>query len=203
MAKKNKTTVTISGGGDSVTVDMDKLRNMQTEQLRLTYAALVNNTCTYSHSVRLENGESDTITNQCAREFHIDLREVFRLLDGHLAVATEQVDVHEVKDIESCEGMVQSYTDKLLQVEVSDVKIIGNLETGCVILTGQKLLKSEEEIKLKSPKIALDGEYEFVQELVGAISNLINEVSMYHSGKSRPDPQGNLFEPIDAEEENI
>jgi hypothetical protein len=202
MAKKNKTTVTISGGGDSFTVDMDKL-NMQTEQLRLTHAVLVNNTCTYSYSVRLDNGESDTITNHCAREFHIDLREAFRLLDGHLAVATEQVNAHEVKDIDSCQGMIQDYTDKLMQVEVSDVKIIGNLETGSVILTGQKLLKSKDEIKLKSPKIALDGEYEYVQELVGAISNLINEVSQYHNGKSRPDPQGNLFEPNDADLENI
>lgn len=181
MAKKTKTTEQFSEVNEA-------------EQLRLTHAVLVNNTCTYSHSVRLDNGESDIVTNQCGREYHEDLRLAFRLLDGHLAVVTEQVEAEEVKDIEVPIGINQKVTDKLLQVEVSDFKIVGNLETGSVILSGQKLLKSKEELKLKSQKVAFDGDYDFVQDLVGAVSNLINEISLYHKGKSRVDPQLDMFE---------
>jgi len=106
----------------------------------------------------------------------------------------EQVEAEEVKDIEVPIGINQKVTDKLLQVEVSDFKIVGNLETGSVILSGQKLLKSKEELKLKSQKVAFDGDYDFVQDLVGAVSNLINEISLYHKGKSRVDPQLDMFE---------
>lgn len=172
------------------------------EQLRVTHAALTNETCTYSYSVRLENGETDIITNECGRQFHNDLRQAFRLFDGHLAVITEQVDAEEVSDIDSCEGRNKKVSEKLIQTEVSDISIYGNLETGSVILKGTKLLKTTEQIKLPTPKTALDGDYAFVNELAGAVQNLIEEITAYHNGKSRPDAQLDIFKEAAKEDEN-
>lgn len=191
MSKKKQTTIEING------VDATKLfeKASQNNQLRLTHAVLVDETCTYSYAVRLENRENDIMTNECGRQYHNDLKQAFRLFDGHLAVITEQVDADEVKDIDTCEGRDKYATGKLGQLQVSEVKINGNIETGSIVLVGVKALRSTEEIKLKTPKQAFDtDDYEFVNELVAATQNLINEITLYHNGKSRPELQGSLFE---------
>ena len=176
MAKTNKTNAT----------NEDNL-------LRLTHAVLVNETCTYSYSVRLENGESDIMTNECGRQYHNDLKRAFTLFDGHLAVITEQVDADEVRDIDQCEGEDANSSEKLQQLQVTEVKINGNIETGSVIINGIKILKSKEELKLKTTKTSLDSDYEFINELVAATQNLIQEITEYHNGKSRPESQLDMF----------
>lgn len=170
----------------------------QQELLRLTHAVLVNETCTYSYSVRLEDGQTDIMTNECGRFYHNDLRQAFRNLDGHLAVITEQVDADDVLDVDACEGNTDAITDKLLQTTVNEVKINGNIESGTVVLSGIKILKSREEVKLKTPKTPLDGDYLFTQELVAVTQNLIEEITAYHNGKSRPESQMEMV--FDSEE---
>lgn len=176
-------------------------KRTQEDQLRLTHATLVNETCTYSYSVRLDNGETDTITNECGRQFHYDLRLAFRSFDGHLAAITEQVEVDEVADIDQCIGRYDAITEKLAQTEVYDVLLYGNIETGSVVLKGMKALKTNEQIKLATPKVPLDGSYEFANELAAAVLNLIEEITQYHNGKSRPDPQLDMFKDAEVEED--
>ncbi len=106
---------------------------------------------------------------------------------------TEQVDADLVKDIDQCEGVNSNVSDKLLQLQVSEVKINGNIETGSVTLAGIKILRSKEEIKLKTPKTELYSDYEFINELVAATQNLIHEITEYHNGKSRPESQLDMF----------
>lgn len=170
------------------------------ELLKLTHAVLVNETCTYSYSVRLENGDTDIITNECGRQFHNDLKTAFRHLDGHLAVITEQVELDDVTDIVECEGRKESITENLVRHQVTEIKIFGNIENGSVVLSGSKILKSNDEIKLKTPKALLDDNgYDFINELVGAVQNLIHEITEYHNGKSRPDAQMKMFNNLEVE----
>lgn len=194
MAKKTNTVV----------IDGDKLMKALSgnENLRLTHAVLVGETCTYSYSVRLENGDTDIMTNECGRQYHNDLKQAFRKFDGHLAVITEQVDADDVADIDECEGKKQKVTENLLRHQVTEVKLFGNIETGSVVLSGAKILKSSDEIKLKTPKAPLDGEYDFVNELVAATQNLIDEITAYHNGKSRPEAQMDMFKEAEKGNEN-
>ena len=76
MAKKNKALAS----------------EQDTDQLQITHAVIVDEQCTYSYSVQLENGDTDIITNACGRQYHFDLKKAFRNFDAHLAVITEQVD---------------------------------------------------------------------------------------------------------------
>lgn len=195
MAKKN----TLEINSDTFEKMADKVNSNQ-DQLRLTHAVLVDETCTYSYSVRLESGENDIMTNECGRQYHNDLKQAFELFDGHLGVITEQVDADEVEDIDICDGKNKKASDKLAQLQVNEVKINGNIETGSVVLSGVKILRSKEEIRLKTPKTSLDSDYEFINELVSATQNLIQEITAYHNGKSRPESQLDMFKQSDSPE---
>lgn len=174
------------------------------EQLRITHAQVNGETCTYSYSVRLENGETDIITNECGRQFHNDLKQAFRLFDGHLAVITEQIEPNEISDIDTCEGKKEAATEKLIRHQVDEIKISGGIESGNISLKGKKILKTNEEISLKTPKQALDdNDYDFSNELVAATQNIINELTAYHNGKSRPEAQMDLFKEAVIEETEI
>ncbi len=194
--KKN----TLEINSDAFEKMADKVNSNQ-DQLRLTHAVLVDETCTYSYSVRLESGENDIMTNECGRQYHNDLKQAFRLFDGHLGVITEQVDADEVEDIDICDGTTDYATAKLGQLQVSDVAIVGDIETGTVVLKGIKILKTKKEIPLKTPKQTFDdSDYEFINELVSATQNLIQEITAYHNGKSRPESQLDMFKQSDSTE---
>lgn len=185
----------------TIVIDGNKLMAAfnQAEQLRLTHAVLLKETCTYSYSVRLENGDTDIMTNECGRQLHNDLRVAFRAFDSHLAVITEQIPVDDVMSIEDSTGTTEDATDNLVRHQVDEIKIFGNIENGSIVLSGTKILKSGDELKLKTPKVALDGGYHFVEELASALITLIDEVTQYHNGKTRPEPQLDLFENQDDE----
>lgn len=186
-----------------ITISADSFleASQQKEMLQVTHAVLVDETCTYSYSVKLGNGETDIITNECGRQYHHDLRQAFRNFDPHLAAITEQVESDHIKDINESEGITESITANLGRHRVNEVKISGDINTGNVQVIGSKLLKCGDEVKLKSPKVALDdAEYEFVNELAAATQTLIQEITLYHEGKSRPEMQLSMFaEPIDEE----
>lgn len=195
MSKKSKTEIVIDA--NKLDEFIDKMEAAK-DNLRLTHATFADGTCTYSYSKLLANGDTDIITNNCGRQYHNDLRKAFRTFDSHLAVITEQVDADDVRDIDEHEGSTDEITEKLNQVEVNDIKVFGNIETGSIILSGRKILKTNDEIKLKTPKVALESDYVFTNELAAAVQELISEITAYHNGKSRPEQQMELFD----EEEN-
>jgi len=169
--------------------------------LKVTHAILLDATCTYSFSVRLENGDTDIITNECGRPFHNDLKVAFEKFDAHLAVILEQVPADQVADIDDSVGINKDVTDNLLRHKVNDVKFYGTMTDGSVVLSGIKILKTNDEVKLKTPKQALDdNEYDFVSELAAAAMDLVSEISQYHHGKQRPEQQLDMIK--QDEEEN-
>lgn len=196
MAKK---TTVLEFKGKTMDEVAELLEAATKEQLRLVHATINGEHCTYSYTVRLLNGESDTITNDCGRAYHNDLKSAFKSFNSHLALITEQVEPSEIQRVEDGIGTTDEVTEKLLQFDVTAVKIEGNLEAGSIMLSGIKVLKTNDEIKLKTPKVSLDSDYEFINELVAAVQNLIVEVTAYHNCKSRPEPQMEMF----AEEDEV
>jgi hypothetical protein len=186
---KNKTKVTIND------IDVSEAFNQPT--LAMTSAKLtedkdLNSICHYGYVEVMSNGSRRTILVKCDDPVHEDLIRAFARFNAQLAIICEEVEPGEVSDIDNSEG-----SDKLAQFTVSEVVTMGTIESGTVVLKGSKMLSTLEQVILQSPKVkTTDDDYSFINELLGAVQNLQQEVTAYHYGKVQYDPQLKLeFEP--------
>lgn len=201
MSKTKNKKIVLNPNENGMVVDgnalMDAL-NRNENELRITSATRSGGTCNYGYSQRYEGGYSDTINVKRDALIHADLVNAFNAFNPHLAVICEEIGDNEIMEIETGECKTKVSTNKLLSFTVDAVKMRGSFEEGSIVLIGTKALSTGESVKLETPKIDWDDDYEFIRELSVAAQDLVHEVSAYHNGKIAPDPQGDLFEENDS-----
>lgn len=102
---------------------------------------------------------------------HPDLLTCFNALRPHMALYCEYVEDNDYDDAEALLNEV-AYQD----IYVSEVLLTGSKEKSGVVLTGFKLLRDGNRIKLQTPNINLDlSEYQYNQILSDALDELIEE----------------------------
>lgn len=193
-----KTKMTISSPGiDTVELDAEVLEQvanaLQHPTIRIKSGQLKDDYCNYSYEHKVALGVVNKYAVKSQVKFHPDLKAAFDKFNAHLAVICEEVSPKDIRDIDTGEGTKQATTDKLKTFSVDAFQLSGD----AIILIGEKLLTTGESVKLETPEIGLEGNYEFSDELYNSILDLLDEILAYHGGeKKAPDPQQEIqFQP--------
>ncbi len=193
-----KTKMTISSPGiDTVELDAEVLEQvanaLQHPTIRIKSGQLKDDYCNYSYEHKVALGVVNKYAVKSQVKFHPDLKAAFDKFNAHLAVICEEVSPKDIRDIDTGEGTKQATTDKLKTFSVDAFQLSGD----AIILIGEKLLTTGESVKLETPEIGLEGNYEFSNELYNSTLDLLDEILAYHGGeKKAPDPQQEIqFQP--------
>jgi hypothetical protein len=162
------------------------------KSIQIIGAALKDDFCNYDYELLTGPTAGDTLNRSGNHIVHNDLKNAFKKLIPHLAVVCEQVSKEEITDIEA----IADFDDKVHQEGSLEHKIshyfitsftsVSSGENESVVLKGSRRLSDGDFIDLKTPKIRLHGEYQFVNELIVAIDDIKHEVELYMTGKSAP-----------------
>ena len=186
-----KKTMTVSGPGiEPVEFDSEVLEQvanaLQHPTIRIKSGQLKDEYCNYSYEHKVALGVVNKYAVKSQVKFHPDLKAAFDKFNAHLAVICEEVSPKDIRDIDTSEGTMQATTDKLKTFKVDAFQLSGD----AIILIGEKLLTTGESVKLETPEINLEGDYDFSDELYNATLDLLDEILAYHAGtKKAPDPQ--------------
>ena len=193
-----KTKMTISSPGiDTVELDAEVLEQvanaLQHPTIRIKSGQLKDDYCNYSYEHKVALGVVNKYAVKSQVKFHPDLKAAFDKFNAHLAVICEEVSPKDIRDIDTGEGTKQATTDKLKTFSVDAFQLSGD----AIILIGEKLLTTGESVKLETPEIGLEGNYELSDELYNSTLDLLDEILAYHGGeKKAPDPQQEIqFQP--------
>ena len=186
-----KKTMTISSPGiEPVEFDAEVLEQvanaLQHPTIRIKSGQIKDEYCNYNYEHKVALGVVNKYAVKSQVKFHPDLKAAFDKFNAHLAVICEEVSPKEIRDIDTGEGTRQATTDKLKTFSVDAFQLSGD----AIILIGEKLLTTGESVKLETPEINLEGDYDFSDELYNATLDLFDEILAYHDGsKKAPDPQ--------------
>ncbi|MBA3673461.1 MAG: hypothetical protein H0W75_00640 [Chitinophagaceae bacterium] len=138
----------------------------------------------YSYEIMSGVGKGDLIKNrQGASIIHDDMKDAFEKLNVHLAIIDDafkysQIEIDDINDMHDHELTGHFY--------VSGLRVNGDDGNKSVILLGTKWISEGGNISLETPKIKLDSQYKWVDDLKEAVDACINEVEQYMGGKCAP-----------------
>lgn len=177
MAKK-----VIEINADSVDKFVKNLEEIISDkEFEIKSASLKDQMCNYSYELLQGKTKGDTINRKGVHVVHDDMIETFdnlhvflAHLDGAFRDANNQTPLSELE----AEDIVALY-------HVSGFKLSGVEENKGIILVGQKQVK-EGSISFDAPKIKLNGNYLYIEELTQRMYAAIEEVEAYMNGKLAP-----------------
>jgi hypothetical protein len=157
-------------------------------------------TLTSGHGLSLELSEKQKdgsyvdSKSEYSAAVHNDLKESFRRMGVHLALASEYVTSDDIEDIDKPdEDLVKPFTVNSITFlpDDSGVKISGSVE-----------LSTEKKMSLSPPAIKWEDDpgYEYSSELAEIAELCKQEIQAYLKGKHAPEPQQELPFVEDAED---
>ena len=172
-------------------------------EVKILAASLSTDFCKYKYEIIAGKLKGDGLERTGANIVHEDLKNIFKKLHVHLALACEEIDATKVLDIENIPNWddlpdeTKDQPIKKLSAEeqlskrvhaflVGSIKINGTGENEGVIMSGSKTLSTGDLVGLQSPKITWDGNYHFINELRVIIDDIKEEVILYMNGKAAP-----------------
>lgn len=162
-------------------------------QLNIKFAALQKESCVYAFFERIPGGDFRQVDiKKSSTVCHPDLTAAFAAFNGHLAVICEEVPKEDITDIEQLKADIDQVEEKMRLFHVTAVSFDGGI-SGSVVLYGHKILSTDDLLGLETPKININPEYLFFNELHAASVTLMEEVSLYYYGKAAPSAQQELF----------
>ncbi len=159
--------------------------NTEDKPIVITGAALKYLFCHYSYDHTIAPGIINSVRIKSELPVHDDLREKFKFLSPHLAAICEELD-DEAMEYFTEHNNLFSFTEKGKNFSVSAFKIVGSVHNQGVVLIGEKQLTTGEFVRLETPVVKWDGEYQLINELRISIDDCISEVEQYVKGKQAP-----------------
>lgn len=167
---------------DNIDKFVDKVNELVSDkEFEIKSASLRDQMCNYSYELLQGKTKGDTINRKGVHVVHDDMIETFdnlhvflAHLDGAFREANNQTPLSELE----ADEIVALYS-------VSGFKMSGVEENKGIILVGQKQVK-EGSISFEAPKIKLNGNYLYIEEITHRVNAAIEEVEAYMGGKLAP-----------------
>lgn len=182
--------------GNKLLENLKNLEAVSDKEFEIKGASLKDQLCNYSYELLQGKTKGDTINIKGVHVVHDDMIQTFddlhvflAHLDGAFRDANNQTPLSELE----AEDLVALYS-------VSGFKITGVEENKSIILVGQKEVK-EGSISFDAPKIKLNGNYLYIEELTQRTNAAIAEVEAYMGGKLAPQYEQSVMN--FAEEDNL
>lgn len=186
--KEKKNTIVINNIDDFVK-KVDNMINEDSEkECEIKGASLKDNLCNYSYELLQGKTKGDTLKRSGVHIVHDDMIQNFRTLDVFMA----HID-GTYKDANNQTPLSELEADEVLsKYYVSGFTITGVEENKSVILTGTKDV-TYGSISFQTPKIKLEGQYLYIEELTWRLRAVIREVELYMDGKCAPQLEQQLM----------
>lgn len=192
-AKENKKTPAPPPAPELSKAVILKWGDISGPMLNVKYASLTKESCTFSFFERAHKKEFRQVDiKKSSTVVHEDLINAFHAFNGHLALKCEEVKKHDINDIAKLTSDIDEVEEILKRFLVQAVFFDGGI-SGSVVLYGHKILSTGDLLGLETPKININPEYLFFNELHAASVTLMEEVSLYYYGKAAPSAQQELF----------
>lgn len=173
--------------GKVFTIDADKLSNLADQvakEVEIKSASLSDALCNYSYELLTGKTKGDGLSRKGKHIVHEDLEIAFDKFDVFLAhlddAYTGNDNATELSFLES-----EPETDNYY---VNSIAISGVEENKSLIISGYKEV-TNGVIKFAAPKVKLNGNYLYLNQLTDCLDNAIKEVEYYMNGKSAPQPE--------------
>ena len=172
-----------------ITIDADKLsKNLdklnQEKDVEIKSAILRDSLCNYSYELMTGKTVGDVLNRKGNHIVHEDLSDAMSKFDVFLAhlddAYTGNDNSTELSFLES-EPETENYS-------VSSFKITGVEENKSLILSGTKTVNAGA-ISFDTPKVKLNGQYLYLNQLIETLDKVVFEVERYMGGKSAPQPE--------------
>lgn len=165
---------------------LDDLIAAQDKDVEIRGASIKDALCDYSYELLKGPTKGDVLGHKGVHIIHDDLQGAFERMNVFFAdlddAYTGFKDSATIEDLES-----ESETDNY---SVTGFKISGVEENKSVILIGFKQVRNGS-IKFETPKVKLDGNYNYLHQLKVRLYQLIDEVEGYRNGKVAPSDDPN------------
>lgn len=174
------------------TIDADKLDavaelfSSQDKDVEIRGASIKDALCDYSYELLKGPTKGDVLGHKGVHIIHDDLQAAFEKMNVFFAdlddAYTGFKDSATIEDLEN-ESETENYS-------VTGFKISGVEENKSVVLIGFKQVRNGS-IKFETPKVKLDGNYNYLHQLKVRLYQLIDEVEGYRNGKVAPSDDPN------------
>ena len=169
------------------TINADKLNGLADQvakEVEIKSASLSDALCNYSYELLTGKTKGDVLSRKGKHIVHEDLEIAFDKFDVFLAhlddAYTGNDNATELSFLEA-----EPETEKYY---VNSIAISGVEENKSLIISGYKEV-TNGVIKFAAPKVKLNGNYLYLNQLTDCLDNAIKEVEYYMNGKSAPQPE--------------
>ncbi|WP_324069862.1 MAG: hypothetical protein RSE15_04975 [Flavobacterium sp.] len=169
--------------------DIDKLNDRMTspdKDVEIKGAAIKDALCDYTYELLKGPTKGDVLSHKGVHIIHDDLQSKFEFLNVFFADLDDAYTGH--KNTSTIEDLEQEIETE--NYSVTGFKLSGVEENKSVILIGFKQVRSGS-IKFETPKVKLDGNYNYLHQLKTRLYDLIDEVEKYRNGKTAPQDDPN------------
>ncbi len=192
--------IVISGTAEELTKKFnklaDKIKNKDEDDFEKSFeiksAAMNGLFCNYQYTETVAKNTSNTHNVKSERPVHEDITARFKALNPHLAVICEQVDESRIGDITKIEDFdPKLHAHETIQFLMSRFQVhaftlSGEGDSKSVRLHGTRTLSNNKDIPLTTYAVKYDSEYNFLHDLIMTVTDLVDEVDLYHNGKQAP-----------------
>jgi hypothetical protein len=169
--------------------DIDKLNDRMTspdKDVEIRGASIKDALCDYTYELLKGPTKGDVLSHKGVHIIHDDLQGAFEKMNVFFADLDDTYTGHKnTSTIEDLEEEIETEN-----YSVTGFKISGVEENKSVILVGYKQVRSGS-IKFETPKVKLDGNYNYLHQLKTRLYDLIDEVEKYRNGKAAPQDDPN------------
>jgi len=163
---------------------LDAVDNLLEKEVEIKSATLKDALCNYSYELLTGKTKGDGLSRKGNHIVHEDLETAFSKFNVYLAhlddAYTGNDNATELATLEA-EPETEAYF-------VTAFNITGVEENRSLVLSGGKRV-NHGLITFTAPKIKLNGNYLYLNQLTDCLDEVISEVELYMDGKSAPQPE--------------
>lgn len=164
---------------------VDELVNIENNKdVEIKGASLKDELCNYSYELLTGKTRGDELGRKGVHLIHEDLNNAFQELDIFMMHLDDYFKNDATVNNQTHLATLEESED-LNRYHVTGFKISGFDENKSVILSGWKAVQ-KGIIKFAAPKIKLESDYLYIEELNQRLFKVIEEVELYMDGKSAP-----------------
>lgn len=158
------------------------------KELEIMEASIKEDSCNYKYEILVGVGKGDHISRDGNGIIHQDLKDAIDELRIHLAIIDDAIKVDSDIDPELAEGKLIGLMDHPAHdlFNVNGFKISGTAGDESVILLGSKWVTFGGNKACLTPKVKLQSQYPFRNQLEAALNKCRQEVVLYMEGKTKP-----------------
>ncbi len=164
---------------------VEELVNLENDkEVEINGASLKDSLCNYTYELLTGKTRGDELGRKGVHLIHEDLQTAFEELDIFLMHVDDYFKNDTTVNNQTPLATLEESED-LNRYHVTGFKISGFDENKSVILSGWKAVQ-KGVIKFPAPKIKLESDYLYIEELNERLRKVILEVELYMDGKSAP-----------------